>query len=73
MLTVLVVKILRDIDTGLFFRDGRWVDDWREAQKFDVLDAQDAVKRYHLRHVELYYVYGDSPSTQFDWSIRLDK
>lgn len=67
------MKILRDIDTGLFFRDGRWVTDWQDAQKFDVLDAQDVVKRYQLRHVELYYVYGDSPSAQFDWAIRLNK
>jgi hypothetical protein len=66
-----VTKLLRNKKTGAFFKDGHWVADWRDAQRFDVSQAQEAIRRHELRGVELYYVFGETPSEDLDWSVEL--
>ncbi len=65
-----VCRVLRNTETGKFYRGGKWVADWHKAQEFDFFEAARTVRELGLKDVELYYVYGDE-RTQYDWTIRL--
>ena len=65
-------KLIKSMDTGAFFKDGNWVEDFRLAQDFPEVEAAfQANARYHLRNVALYYLVGDKPSPERDWALGL--
>lgn len=69
---IAVRKLIRHKPTKAFFRQGKWVDDVRQAQEFpDFSAVLKAQAQYHLRDIELYYVAGDVVDTAFDVVVPL--
>lgn len=65
-------KVVRHSVTGAYWSSGRWLDDWRFAQDFlEYEDAYKCAKEHKLRDVESHYIYGDEPSTVYDWAVPL--
>jgi hypothetical protein len=62
-----VKKFIRNRHTHAFLKDGRWAEGIEGATEFlTVEDASQAKVHLQLKDVELYYLFGNSPSTEWD-------
>ena len=66
-------KLIRSKWTNEFLtNEGTWTEDVQAAADFPLLgQTQQAVKRFHLRNVELYYLFGDRPQVRYDFALSL--
>ena len=60
-------KFIRNKHTHAFLKDGHWAEGIEGATDFlTVDDARQATVDLYLKDVELYYLFGNSPSTEWD-------
>lgn len=66
-------KLIRNIATKAFLTEnGGWTSELKLAKEFrDERSLQRACLTYHLRNCELYYLFGDTLSEQYDFAIPL--
>ena len=66
-------KLIRSKATRDFLTtDGHWTSKVAKAERFPeqfLVDA--AVKQFHLHDVELYYLFGEQGTSQYDFTISL--
>lgn len=56
-----MLVVIRNIDTGLFFRSENWTQFIKFAERFkDLREAATAALKHHLKHAEMVIVQGDS-------------
>ena len=53
-------RIIRSKETGKFFKDGKWIEDFHDATNFvSTVDAARACSRYNLKNTELVLSFGN--------------
>jgi hypothetical protein len=62
-----VKKFIRNRHTEAFLKDNSWTTDIESATEFlTVEDARQAADDLYLRDVQLYYLHGERPSSEWD-------